>query len=122
MPKPRIRRTGKSGSHVWAARSAPGADIPARIPPPSPAASAGLRRLLAGVGSRVRRVRREQIDFAPYKLERRADVVVVEADIDTHVAVGALPGEDVDAQLRAAAFQVPPVGVPGAQSGLDDPI
>src|SRR6187200_2695279 len=110
MPKARMSRRGKSGSHVRAARSAPGADIPASI-------SAGL---LTGVGVGIRRVRGEEVDFTPRELQRGSGVVVVKSDVHAHVAVGALPRDDVDAQLRAAAFQVPAIGVAGAESGLDD--
>src|SRR6476661_1565099 len=60
--------------------------------------------------------------LAPREPQRRRRIVVVEPDVDAHVAVAAPPGEEVDAGVRAAALQVVAEIHPAALAGLDDPI
>src|SRR4029453_15931465 len=76
----------------------------------------------AGERVRVGGVCRVQIDLAPHQLQFGPDVVVVEADVDAHVAVGTLPRDDIDAQLRPPAPEVPAVVPSGALARFDDAI
>src|SRR6266545_6795615 len=119
IPRSRISRRAVSGSRFAAARPTPADDIPASI-----SWRFGAKTSDAAAGERVRVFgpRREQVDLAPDELQRRADVVVVEADVDAHVAVGALPRDHVDAQLGAAPLQVPAVILSAALAGFDDPV
>src|SRR6185369_2139131 len=70
----------------------------------------------------IRLVRRTKPGFAPLQTQRLRRVVVVERDIDSHVAARLTPGEEVDAQFRAAALQVLSEIKAAALACLDDAI